>query len=113
MSDADAPFDVAHRLSSLVDRLEQAGRLERPSPRVLRAFIAAAAYDWSRFQADRYGPPRESNAHAQLAHDSIGEAAMRVQMMRGEFTGRAFECDQDLITLDALHEELEQLYMQM
>jgi len=66
MSDDDQLLDVGHRLSWLVDRLEQTG-LERSPPRVLRALIAAAAYDWSRFQADRDGPPRESNAHAQRA----------------------------------------------
>jgi len=41
---------------------------------------------------------------------------MRVQMMRGEFAEREFERHQrhqthSPITLDALHKELEQLYM--
>lgn len=96
--------DAEYRLSVL------AGRLEGSQPPALRALVAAAAYDWSRYQRERSahirhgtGAPRE--ALVRLASESLGDAAQIAHGIRGSAAGGQLEHYQE-IGIDALIAEL-------
>lgn len=83
----------------------------------MRALVAAAAHDWSRYQRERsahirHGGPTPREALVRLASDSLGDAAAIAHGMRGSAAEGQLEHYQQ-ITIDELLEELEQIDVQL
>lgn len=100
-----------YRLDVLVNRLEGS------QPPALRALVAAAAYDWRRYQRERSahirhgtGAPRE--ALVRFASESLGDAARILHGMRGSAAEGQLEHYQR-VTIDELLAELEQIDVQL
>ena len=98
-----------YRLNSL------ATRLERSRPAALRAFVAAAAYDWKCYQRERsahirHGTSAPREALVSLAQAGVAEAARLAPSLECNDAERATWRD---ISIDELVAELEQIAMQM
>jgi hypothetical protein len=102
---------AAYRLEGLTHVLEGV------HPPALRAFVAAAAYDWDRYLRarsahSRLGAPAPRPAFVALACGAIGEAARIAHGLRGGAAERQLEQDHAL-TIDELLGELEQIDAQI